>query len=75
MCDHLCGVSPRVLLSVSTMTEVEAELDSRFDDVDVDSILARCERRGPLTFTRKRILYQGNGVDLIFLSAKKSWFV
>ena len=41
------------------MTDVETEYDKRFDDVDVESILARVERR-PLTFARKkRCLYQG----------------
>ncbi|XP_045181052.2 titin-like isoform X2 [Mercenaria mercenaria] len=40
------------------MTEVETELDSRYDDVDVDSILARCRRQGPIKFSRKRCLYQ-----------------
>ncbi|KAL3891486.1 hypothetical protein ACJMK2_003748 [Sinanodonta woodiana] len=45
---------------VLKMAEVENESESysRFDDVDVESILARVERRGPLTFSRKRCLYQ-----------------
>ncbi|KAL4218272.1 hypothetical protein ACF0H5_023008 [Mactra antiquata] len=38
------------------MTEVETELDSRYDDIDVESILARCQK-GPITFS-KRCLYQ-----------------
>ncbi|XP_076083648.1 uncharacterized protein LOC143054506 isoform X1 [Mytilus galloprovincialis] len=40
------------------MADVEEPKDSRFDDVDLESILARVERRGPLTFTRKRCLYR-----------------
>ena len=40
------------------MADIETEYDKRFDDVDVESILARVERR-PLTFVRKRCLYQG----------------
>ena len=38
--------------------DVETEYDRRFDDIDVESILARVERR-PLTFVRRRCLYQG----------------
>lgn len=47
------------------MADVEEQQDSRFDDVDLEKILARVERRGPLTFTRKRCLYRGKfkGVD------------
>lgn len=41
------------------MADVEDKQDSRFDDVDLEKILARVERRGPLTFTRKRCLYRG----------------
>ena len=49
------------------MADVETEVDtgrynvdsSRFDDIDVESILARCERRRQATFSRKRSLYQG----------------
>lgn len=37
---------------------METELDSRYDDVDVDSILARCRRQTPVNFSRKRCLYQ-----------------
>lgn len=40
------------------MADVEEQQDSRFDDVDLEKILARVERRGPLTFTRKRCLYR-----------------
>ncbi|KAK3576947.1 hypothetical protein CHS0354_017622 [Potamilus streckersoni] len=45
---------------VLKMAEVENESESysRFDDVDVESILARVERRGPLTLARKRCLCQ-----------------
>ena len=41
------------------MTDVEEPKDTRFDDIDLENILARVERRGPLTFTRKRCLYRG----------------
>jgi hypothetical protein len=41
------------------MADVEEPHDNRFDDIDLESILARVERRGPLTFTRKRCLYRG----------------
>ncbi|XP_060592101.1 muscle M-line assembly protein unc-89-like isoform X2 [Ruditapes philippinarum] len=40
------------------MTEVETEFDSRYDDVDVESILARCRRKVPMNFSRKTCLYQ-----------------
>lgn len=48
-----------VCLIFVDMADVEEPKDSRFDDVDLESILARVERRGPLTFTRKRCLYRG----------------
>lgn len=48
------------------MTEVETEFDSRYDDVDVESILARCQRQGPL-FSRKRSIYQGMFMLILIL--------
>lgn len=40
------------------MMEVTTETDARYDDIDVESILARCANRWPLTLSRKRCLYQ-----------------
>ncbi|XP_011455501.2 uncharacterized protein [Magallana gigas] len=41
------------------MARVEsAEVDRDFNDVDIESILARVERRGPLRLARKRSLYR-----------------
>lgn len=40
------------------MADVAEPADNRFDDIDLENILARVERRGPLTFTRKRCLYR-----------------
>ncbi|XP_060085265.1 uncharacterized protein LOC132564641 [Ylistrum balloti] len=40
------------------MSNSEEDGSSRFDNIDLDSILGRVERRGPLTFTKKRCLYR-----------------
>ncbi|XP_022303669.2 uncharacterized protein LOC111111136 isoform X3 [Crassostrea virginica] len=40
------------------MARVEGEEVDRYKDVDIESILARVERRGPLTLARKRTLYR-----------------
>lgn len=40
------------------MSDLEEDGSSRFDNIDLDSILGRVERRGPLTFTKKRCLYR-----------------
>ncbi|XP_052764030.1 uncharacterized protein LOC128205972 isoform X2 [Mya arenaria] len=39
-------------------TRYDEDSRSRYDDVDVESILARCERRRPPLFSRKRCIYQ-----------------
>ena len=59
-----------------TTTELERDLDGRYDDgryddgryeeFDVESILARVERR-PLSFSRNRCMYQGNYSINVFL--------
>lgn len=41
------------------MARVEHEEVERFKDVDIERILARVERRGPLMLARKRSLYRG----------------
>jgi hypothetical protein len=45
---------------------VEHEEVESFKDVDIEAILARVERRGPLMLARKRSLYRGK----LFYSAK-----
>ncbi|XP_061182860.1 uncharacterized protein LOC133191163 isoform X2 [Saccostrea echinata] len=40
------------------MARVQNEDGDRYSDVDIESILARVERRGPLTLARKRSLYR-----------------
>ncbi|OWF38517.1 uncharacterized protein LOC110466191 isoform X2 [Mizuhopecten yessoensis] len=40
------------------MSDLEEDGSSRFDHIDLDSILSRVERRGPLTFTKRRCLYR-----------------
>ncbi|XP_033727378.1 uncharacterized protein LOC117316731 isoform X2 [Pecten maximus] len=40
------------------MSDLEEDGSSRYDNIDLDSILSRVERRGPLMFTKKRCLYR-----------------
>lgn len=48
-----------LICSDTEMSEVETEVDSRYDDIDVESVLERCHRQAPISFSRKTFLYQG----------------
>lgn len=42
----------------SNMAAVEDEVDDHFNDIDIESLLSRAQRR-PLTFNRKKSVYIG----------------
>ena len=45
----------------SNMAAIEDEVDDRFKDIDIETLLSRVQRR-PLTFSRKKSVYTGRSV-------------